>query len=138
MSYPAVAAVLNHSSASTSARLVLVTIAYFESDTGAWPSQETIARMTGLSVRSVKRAIKELSELHELDVINDAGDTWGARKTNRYYIILECPPDCRGDLSHKKESADVVSLTPIRRSQIVSNLVTIGDTRGNNRGQIAQ
>lgn len=136
MSYPAVAAVLNHSKASTSARLVLVTIAYFESDTGAWPSQETLASMTGLSVRSVKRAIKELSALHELDVINDGGDTWGARKTNRYFIILECPEDCRGDLSHKRASAEVVQLTPIRRSQMVSNLVTIGDTSGNNRGQI--
>ena len=136
MSYPAVAAALNHSQASTSARLVLVTIAYFESDTGAWPSQETLSRMTGLSLRSVKRAIKELSELHEIDVIADAGDTWGARKTNRYFVIIECPEGCRGDLSHKQVSAEIVNLAPIRRSQLVPNLVSIGDTRGNNRGQI--
>jgi len=136
MSYPAVAAALNHSKASTSARLVLVTIAYFESDTGAWPAQETISRMTGLSLRSVKRAVKELSELHEIDVIADAGDTWGARKTNRYFVILECPEGCRGDLSHKQASAEIVNLAPIRRSQLVPNLVAIGDTRGNNRGQI--
>lgn len=136
MSYPAVAAALNHSRASTSARLVLITIAYFESDTGAWPAQETISRMTGLSLRSVKRAVKELSELHELDVIADSGDTWGARKTNRYFVILECPEGCRGDLSHKQASAEILNLAPIRRSQLVPNLVTIGDTRGNNRGQI--
>lgn len=136
MSYPAVAAVLHHSRASTSSRLVLVTIAYFESDTGAWPSQETISKMTGLSIRSIKRAIKELAELHELDVISDGGDSYGARKTNRYFIILDCPEDCKGDLSHKRASAEVVELAPIRRARLVPNEVTIGDTRGNNRGQI--
>jgi len=136
MSFPAVAAVLNHSQASTSSRLVLVTIAYFESDTGAWPSQETIARMTGLSIRSVKRAIKELADLHELDVIADHGDTRGARKTNRYFVILECPDGCRGDLSHKRETADVVSLVAIRRAEMVPNTTPIGDIQGNNRGQM--
>jgi hypothetical protein len=57
MSYEAVAAALHHSRASTSSKLVLIAIAHYEGDQGAWPSQNTLAKMTGLGPRSIRRAI---------------------------------------------------------------------------------
>jgi hypothetical protein len=137
MSYEAIAAALNHSQASTSSRLVLIAIAHYEGDNGSYPSQQTIARLTGLNVRSVRRAIKELTNLNELDVIADSGVGSGARKTNRYYVIVECPDGCDRSLNHKIVTAEIVSLSAIRRSQYRTNKVPIEDTRGSNRGHLA-
>ena len=135
MSYEAVSAALHHSQASTSARLVLLAIAHFEGDHGAWPSQTTLAAMTGLSVRSVRRAIHELAELHELDVIADSGQGYGARKSNRYFVIVQCPADCDSTIAHRKRAAEIVSLTAIRRNQYRSKSAPIEVTRVTNRGQ---
>jgi hypothetical protein len=135
MSYEAVAAALHHSKASTSARLVLLAIAHFEGDKGAWPSQTTLAAMTGLSVRSIRRAIHELAELHELDVVADSGQGYGARKSNRYFVIVPCPDDCDSSIAHRKPAAEIVSLTAIRRGQYRSKNAPIEDTHDRNRGQ---
>jgi len=135
MSYEAIAAALNHSQASTSARLVLVTIAHFEGERGAWPSQETLAKLTGLNPRTIRRAIHELKELNELDVISDDGQGFGSRKTNRYFLILDCPDDCDRTLNHKKVTAEIVSLAAIRRKQYRTETTPIEDTRDRNRGQ---
>jgi hypothetical protein len=129
MSFEAVAAALHHSEASTASKLVLVTIGYFESELGAWMSQDTLARMTGLSTRSVRRAIAELSELGELDVIADSGQTRGARKTNRYFLTVLCPADCDSSFAHKRqEGGEVVDLAKARRA--------IEDKLDSNRGQL--
>lgn len=135
MSYEAVAAALHHSQASTSARLVLLAIAHFEGDQGAWPSQKTLAEMTGLSTRSVRRAIHELAELHELDVIADNGQGYGARKSNRYFVIVQCPEGCDSTIAHRKQGAEIVSLAAIRRGQYRPKNASIEDTGGRNRGQ---
>lgn len=135
MSIEAIAAVLHHSRASTSSRLVLVTIAHFEGEQGAWPSQRTLALMTGLSERSVRRAISELAELHELDVIPDEGAGYGARKTNRYFIILECPEGCDNTVNHRKQTAEIVSLAAIRQKQYRSKNAPIEVKNDRNTGQ---
>lgn len=135
MSYEAVAAALHHSRASTSAKLVLITIGHFEGDKGAWPSQNTLAKMTGLAPRSVRRAIQELRDLNELDVIADNGQGYGARKTNRYYVILECPDGCDRSLNHKIPTAEVVSLAAIRREQYRPKTTPIEVKFDRNRGQ---
>lgn len=136
MSFEAVAASLHHSKASTSSKLVLVAIAYFESEAGAWMSQETLARMTGLTSRSVRRAIAELAELHELDVIPHDGTSRGARKTNRYFITVECPGDCDSSYAHKREGGEVVSLEAAR--QYRTKRAAIEDKIDSNRGQNRQ
>ena len=135
MSYEAVAAALHHSRASTSAKLVLIAIAHYEGDQGAWPSQSTLAKMTGLAPRSIRRSIAELRELHELDVIADNGQGYGARKTNRYFVILDCPEGCDRSLNHKIATAEVVSLTAARRSQYRSKTTPIEVIHDRNRGQ---
>jgi len=136
MSYEAVAAALHHSRASTSSKLVLIAIAHYEGDQGAWPSQNTLAKMTGLGPRSIRRAIAELRDLHELDVIADNGQGYGSRKTNRYFVILDCPEGCDRSLNHKIAAAEVVSLTAARRSQYRSRATAIEVTYDRNRGQI--
>lgn len=135
MSMEAVAAVLHHSQASPHAKLVLTTIALFESDRGAWMSQATLAKMCNMTERSVRRHIKELRTLYELDVIPDDGQGYGARNTNRYYIIVDCPEGCDRSLSHKQNSAEVIKLTESRREQYRSKVVAIQDKNGRNTGQ---
>lgn len=135
MSFEAVAATLHHSKASTSSKLVLVAIAYFESDQGAWMAQDTLATMTGLSPRSVRRAIAELAELHEIDVIHDDGAGRGARKTNRYFVTILCPEDCDSSYAHKR-GGEVVNLATVRRKQYRSDSTPIEDKNDLNRGQI--
>ncbi len=134
MSFEAVAASLHHSQASTSSKLVLVAIAYFESEAGAWMSQDTLSRMTGLTTRSVRRAIAELAELHELDVIPNDGTSRGARKTNRYFVTVLCPQDCDSSFAHKREGGEVVSLQAVRQYRTKST--AIEDKIGSNRGQL--
>jgi hypothetical protein len=135
MSFEAVAATLHHSKASTSSKLVLVAIAYFESDQGAWMSQDTLANMTGLSPRSIRRAIVELTELREVDVIHDDGAGRGARKTNRYFVTVLCPEDCDSSFAHKR-GGEIVNLATVRRRQYRTDSTPIEDKNDLNRGQI--
>jgi transcriptional antiterminator len=137
MSFEAVAATLHHSKASTSSKLVLVAIAYFESDQGAWMSQDTLANMTGLSPRSIRRAIVELTELREVDVIHDDGAGRGARKTNRYFVTVLCPEDCDSSFAHKR-GGEIVNLATVRRRQYRTDSTPIEDKNDLNRGQIRQ
>lgn len=135
MSLEAVSAVLHHSKASPHAKLVLTAIAYFESDRGAWMSQATLAKVCNMSERTVRRHIAELRELFEVDVIADDGQGYGARNTNRYYIIVDCPEGCDRSLSHKQNSAEIIKLTESRREQYRSKVVAIQVNSGRNTGQ---
>ena len=135
MSFEAVAAVLNHSQASPHAKLVLTAIAYFESEQGAWMSQATLAKMTNMSVRAVRRHIAELRDLHELDVLADQGQGFGARSTNKYFVILDCPEGCDRSIAHKENAAEVVPITRLKRQQYRTKMVAIEDTFDTNRGQ---
>ena len=125
MSSEAMSAVLHHSKASPHAKLVLMAIAYHENDTGAWMSQATLARLCNMSERTVRRHIVELKSLFEIDVIPDDGQGYGARVTNRYFIILDCPERCDRSFSHKETSAEIIKLTDSRRKQYRSKQVAI-------------
>jgi transcriptional antiterminator len=135
MSSEAMSAVLHHSKASPHAKLVLMAIAYHENDTGAWMSQATLARLCNMSERTVRRHIVELKSLFEIDVIPDDGQGYGARVTNRYFIILDCPERCDRSFSHKETSAEIIKLTTSRRQQYRSKQVAIEVNIGRNRGQ---
>jgi transcriptional antiterminator len=110
-------------------------IAYHENDTGAWMSQATLARLCNMSERTVRRHIAELKSLFEIDVIPDDGQGYGARVTNRYFVILDCPERCDRSFSHKETSAEIIKLTTSRREQYRSKLVAIEVKTGSNRGQ---
>jgi len=135
MSSEAMSAVLHHSQASPHAKLVLMAIAYHENDTGAWMSQATLARLCNMSERTVRRHIAELKSLFEIDVIPDDGQGYGARVTNRYFIILDCPERCDRSFSHKETSAEIIKLTTSRWAQYRSKQKAIEVNIGRNRGQ---
>jgi hypothetical protein len=135
MSSEAISAVLHHSKASPHAKLVLLAIAYHENETGAWMSQATLARLCNMSERTVRRHIQELRDLYEIDIIANDGAGHGARMTNRYFIVLECPETCDGSFSHKEISAEVINLTSSRRSQYRSKNAPIQVNSDRNTGQ---
>ena len=101
MSTKAVQMVVHHSKAKATARHVLTVIAFFDGDSGSWPSQETIAKHTGLDTRTIKRQIKHLLEIGELDVIANGGGSNGGRRSNQYVILLDCPESCDGSFAHR-------------------------------------
>ena len=83
------AMVLHHSSATGTAKLVLLGIANHEGDGGAWPAVETLARYANADARTVQRAISALIAAGELErEVNQGGDrrTRGDRRTNLYRI----------------------------------------------------
>ncbi len=135
MSFEAVSAVLHHSKASPHAKLVLTAIAYHENESGAWMSQATLAKMCNMSERTIRRHIAELRDLHEVDIIADDGQGFGSRKSNRYFIILDCPDGCDRSFSHKKSSAEVIKMTESRRQQYRSKLTAIEVNTDRNTGQ---
>lgn len=97
MSISALTLGLYHSKATYSTRLVLIAIANFEGEHGAYPSHDTIGRLAGgLNRRTVQRAIDELIELGELTEVRRDG------VTNLYKLSIVCPDDCDGSTNHRK------------------------------------
>lgn len=126
MSFQAIAAVLNHSQASPGAKLVLTILANFDGDEGAWPSQETIARMANVKPRQIRRYLAELLELGELEIDQHQGISLaGSRPTNRYYIVLDCPVDCDQTINHKAVVYGTSGgrIRPVRRSHKTNEAV---------------
>lgn len=98
MSIEAMTAVLHHSRATGSAKLLLLGIANHQGDSGAWPSIQTLTKYTGSSKRYVQKMILELVELGDLAV--DYQD--GIRGTNRYWVTVTCPEDCDRSTAHRQ------------------------------------
>lgn len=117
MSAEALAAVLNHSQARGTAKMVLVAIAWHTNDKpelGCWPSQETLARYANTSVRTVQRSLDHLVEIDELEVQTHGGLSYsGAATTNRYFIRLDCPPGCDNTLWHRDLSTGDLTIGDI-------------------------
>jgi hypothetical protein len=88
MAIEVMTAVWNHSKASPAAKLVLLAIADHQGERGAWPSEATLARVTGMSERSVRRKVAELVELGELSVEVNAAPMPGRYKSNLYWVLV--------------------------------------------------
>lgn len=105
MGFVAMNAALHHSQATGTDKLVLVAIASFyddQGDNGAYPSQETIARMANCTVRTVQRSLARLVELGELDTWVHGGRGKSIdRKTNRYWLTVQCPDNCDSSFNHR-------------------------------------
>lgn len=126
MSFQAIAAVLNHSKASPGAKLILTIIANFDGNEGAWPSQETIARLANVKPRQIRRYINELVDLGELQIDTHQGKSLaGPRPTNMYYIMLDCPDDCDQTINHKAVVYDTQGgrIRQVRRSHMTNKAV---------------
>lgn len=75
MSIKVMSWVWEHSRAAGIDRLVLLAIADAANDDGAqaWPSGETLARKTGVNLRTVQRSVRRLVDLGEVSVKTNAG-----------------------------------------------------------------
>lgn len=100
MSHGATGLVWHHSKAKGVDLLVLMAIANYISDDGAFPKVETLARDARTSSRQTHRSLKVLKELQEIDWVKKAGKGSGVYKSNLYFIKLTCPTDCSGDWNH--------------------------------------
>lgn len=101
------AAVLNHSRAKGTAKLVLLGIANHAGDGGAWPTVATLARYANVTERAVQQAIGQLQRLGELLVERQAGGLAHMKnyeRPNRYTVMVSCPPTCDGTSNHRLRS----------------------------------
>jgi hypothetical protein len=101
MSIEATTAVLHHSQAEGTAKLVMWGIANHHSDNGAWPSIATLAKYAKVTERRVQQIIRELADMGEIEIDEQGGFGEQQYKTNRYWILVQCPEDCDGSLQHK-------------------------------------
>lgn len=104
MSVEAMAVVLHHSRASGAAKIILLGIANHEGDGGSWPSIETLAKYANINVRNTRIAIRKLQQMGEVRVDVQAGGhahTPPAERTNRYQILVRCPPECDRTTAHR-------------------------------------
>tara|TARA_R110000822_G_scaffold14484_5_gene50916 strand:+ start:646 stop:1335 length:690 start_codon:yes stop_codon:yes gene_type:complete len=100
MSAEATTAVLHHSKSEGSSKLVMWGIANHHSDSGAWPAIATLAKYASVSERRVQQIIRGLATMGEIRIDEQGG--FGAHyKTNRYWILIQCPKDCDGSLQHR-------------------------------------
>lgn len=75
-------------------KLVLLAVADHASrdGTNAWPSLATLSEMSGVSVRQVRRILRDLEERGMLEVEDQRGgttDTRPDRRPNRYTVVLD-------------------------------------------------
>lgn len=104
MSVEALAAVLHHSRARGTAKLVLIGIANHEGDGGSWPAVGTLATYANVNRANVQRALTALEKLGE---VHRATQDGGTRSTpdwdrpNLYRVLVKCPPNCDRSTAHR-------------------------------------
>lgn len=98
------AIVLHHSRAKGTVKLIAVGIANHQGDGGSYPGMETLAKYGGVDVRNARKAVRKLEELGEVATIIQGGgdrDTPDEERTNRYEILVTCPPWCDRSPHHR-------------------------------------
>lgn len=104
MSVESLAAVLHHSKAKGTAKVVAIGIANHDGDGGAWPSVRTLAIYANVDRSTVKRAIRSLVALGEVRVHVQAGgpkDMDDTDRPNLYDVLVDCPEGCDRTRNHK-------------------------------------
>ena len=116
MSAEAMSAVLHHSTATGTAKVILLAIAWHTHaapELGCYPSQETLAKYSNVSIRTVRRALNELEAMDELEIVRHGGIAAGSSPTNRYFIRTDCPEWCDNTLWHRDLSTGRLILQDI-------------------------
>lgn len=93
MSIDVMTAVWRESQSEGRARLVLLAIADYQGEIGAWPSIATLAQMVNASERSIQRDIRELEVSGELIVLERQAPTRAHHKSNLYWVNLPSVAD---------------------------------------------
>lgn len=128
MSLAAMNAVWEHSRANANNLAVLLAIADNADDEGrAYPKQETIAKKTRVSVRTVQRCIQELRDMGELLI-----DRTDQRLNNNYVVIvaqLKGPAPRRQVDASKPDAPTSDGVSTGTRQPVVSDSSNPEDTR---------
>jgi hypothetical protein len=122
MSFGASAVAWHHSQAKGTDLLVLMSLANYINDDGAWPKVETIAKGARTSVRQVHRSLAVLKELGEIDWQHGAGVGRGVYKSNLYKLLLKCPAECSGDWNHTMRQSVTSGTDVMSRGDNLSGL----------------
>lgn len=104
MSVEVITAVLHHSRAKGTAKLVLLGIANHAGDGGAWPTIETLSRYANVHERNVQHAIDQLVKAGELQVHRQDGGSQHLKqwqRPNRYDVLVACPITCDRSTNHR-------------------------------------
>jgi len=114
MSIEAISAVLHHSHATGTAKLILMGLAWHTNENpeeGCWPSQQTLATYANTTVRQVRRALNQLETMGEIEIQSHGGEgSRFDRITNRYFIRVDCSEGCLGGFQHARP-ADIYGQT---------------------------
>jgi hypothetical protein len=116
VSAQAVASVFRHSRTGGTTRLVLLAIANYYGDRGAWPSIDSLARDTLMSRRAVQDCIRRAEQAGELRVEYNAGENG----TNRYFLLLEGVQNLHPRADSRRESAPEPKEVGVRGSSTAS------------------
>lgn len=104
MSVEHLAAVLHHSRAKGTHKLVLLGIANHQGDGGAWPSVYTLANYANVTERNVQKSLSWLVDHNELRIDRQAGglpNMADHARPNRYEVLVTCPPWCDRSPQHR-------------------------------------
>lgn len=118
------------------AKIVLVALADFADEAGScYPGQEKLCQMTGLSIRTLRRALERLED-NELITRERRFDRFGHRTSDRYYLQIDrqsLPVTVTGgqsDLGSESPSLPVRESIPTGHSDRVTIRRTTRDPSG--------
>lgn len=113
MSVESMAIALHHSRATGAARSILIGIANHDGDGGAWPAMATLAKYGNVSRRGAQKALDQLVNLGEVEVMVQRGGNGNIedyRRPNLYKFLLTCPHDCDRTKNHRTRNS--ISVAP--------------------------
>lgn len=104
MSAEAFVQALHHSQATGTTKVVMLAIANFASEAGAWCAIATLAKIANVSDDNTRKAVRKLEELGEIETERNGGYQLNKPKhtrTNRYEITIQCPEWCDRSMNHR-------------------------------------
>lgn len=106
MSNEAQAVALHHSQASGTDKVIMIAIANYAGEDGAWCSIPTLAKIANVTEESARRAVRRLEALGEIETEVNGGYGKQLKKpkhtrTNRYEVTLRCPEWCDHSMQHR-------------------------------------
>lgn len=104
MSVETLSMVLHHSQAKGTMKLVLIGIANHEGDGGSYPAMESLATYAGIDVSGVRKYVRKLERLGEVETeLNGGGNRLLPvhMRPNLYRTLVTCPPNCDRTSAHR-------------------------------------
>jgi hypothetical protein len=118
---------------SSSQKFVLITLANFASETGkCYPSVETLARLTSLNIKTVRRS---LQGLEEAGIVHDTGKRAGPTQQVKVYQLPEGACDLKPPKIGSLKPGEASLKTPKRLPKDSQNRVAILEPGTGNKNE---